>query len=142
MIYEQEFEGRIMAILSDAYVFEAVDLDKEKPSNSFHTTHAAWDTGAEITIISPRIVKSLNLKPITKTKVMGIGGDETVDVFKVHVGLPNNFLYEDLVVYCSDIDDYDILIGMDIISLSDFFLTNVEGNSKFCYRIPAEGNLN
>ena len=57
---------------------------------------------------------------------MGIGGDENVDVFKIHVGLPNDFLYEDLVVFCSDIDDYDILIGMDIISLSDFFLTNIK----------------
>ena len=141
MIYERVFDGRIQAILSDAYVFEAVDLDNEEPTNHYFTSCAAWDTGAEITIISPRVVKSLNIKPVAQTKVMGIGGEEKVEVFKIHVGLPNGFIYEDLIVYCSDIDDYDILIGMDIISLSDFFLTNVNGNNKFCFRLPAEGTL-
>lgn len=72
---------------------------------------------------------------------MGIGGNEEVDVYKVHVGLPNDFLYEDLIVYCSDIDDYDILIGMDLITLSDFFLTDVEGNTRFCFQMPATGKL-
>ena len=35
--------------------------------------------------------------------------------------------------------DYDILIGMDIIAKSDFFLTNIDGNSRFFFRLPAEG---
>ena len=64
---------------------------------------------------------------------MGIGGDEEVDVYKVHIGLPNDFLYEDLTVYCGDIDDYDILIGMDLISQSDFFLTNIDVG-PYCLR--------
>ena len=38
MIYEKEFEGRIKAILSDAYVFEAVDFDNEEPSGSVSTS--------------------------------------------------------------------------------------------------------
>lgn len=141
MIYHNNFEGRAKVILSDAYVFEAVDLDKEEPSNQFYTISAAWDTGAEITMISPRVVDSLNLKPLTRATVMGIGGDEEVEVFKIHIGLPNNFLYEDLIVYCSDIDEYDILIGMDLISLSDFFITNIEGNTHFCFQMPATGRI-
>ena len=73
---------------------------------------------------------------------MGVGGDEEVGVFQIHIGLPNDFLYEDLIVYCGDIDDYDILIGMDLISLSDFFLTNIKGNTRFCFQIPATGRIN
>ena len=141
MIYHHNFEGRTNVILSDAYVFEAVDLDKEEPSDQFFTQRAAWDTGAEITLISPRVVNSLNLKPITKATITGIGGNEEVEVFKIHIGLPNDYLYEDLTVYCSDIDDYDILIGMDLISLSDFFITDIEGNTRFCFQIPATGRI-
>lgn len=67
MIYKKQFEGTIKAILSDAYVFEAVDLDSVEPTSHFVTSHAAWDTGAEITVISPRVVETLSLKPITQT---------------------------------------------------------------------------
>ena len=141
MIYKHDFLGRAKAVLSNAYVFEAVDLENTKPSNYYYTNQAAWDTGAEITMVSRRVVDALHLKPISKTTIMGIGGDEEVEVFQIHVGLPNGFLYEDLIVYCGDIDDYDILIGMDLISLSDFFLTNIEGNTRFCFQMPATGRI-
>lgn len=141
MIYRREFEGKAKAVLSDAYVFEAIELDDVEPSNYYYTDRVAWDTGSEVTVISPRVVDSLKLKQITQTTIMGIGGDEEVTVYKVHIGLPNDFLYEDLTVYCGDIDDYDILIGMDLISLSDFFLTNVDGNTRFYFQIPAEGKI-
>ena len=138
----QDFEGRLKAILTDAYIFEAIDLDTNPiPENHFFTQSAAWDTGAEITIISPRVVESLRLKSFAETSIMGVGGDERVGVYKIHVGLPNGFLYEDLIVYCSDIDDYDILIGMDLISQSDFFITNINGNNRFFFRLPAEGGI-
>ena len=141
MIYRHDFKGRANVVLSHAYVFEAVDLDKVELSNQFYTKHAAWDTGAEITMISRRVVRALQLKPISKTTIMGIGGDEEVEVFQIHVGLPNDFLYEDLIVYCGDIDEYDILIGMDLISRSDFFLTNIKGNTRFYFQIPATGGF-
>ena len=141
MIYRREFKGKAKVILSDAYVFEAVELDDVEPSKYYYSDHVAWDTGSEVTLISPRVVDSLKLKPITRTAVMGIGGVEEVTVYKVHLGLPNDFLYEDMTVYCGDIDDYDILIGMDLISLSDFFLTNVDGNNRFYYQMPAVGKI-
>ena len=41
MNYRHDFEGRVKAILSDAYIFEAIDLDNEEPSNHFFTSNAA-----------------------------------------------------------------------------------------------------
>jgi len=142
MGYKKDYVGRLKAILTDAYIFEAVNLDQEPvPENRVYTQKAAWDTGAEISIISPRVVETLGLVPFAETSIMGVGGDEQVGVYKIHVGLPNGFLYEDLIVYCSDIDDYDILIGMDLISQSDFFLTNINGNNHFYFHLPAEGKV-
>ena len=139
-VYSTEYDGELMAIITEAVVFEATDVVIGVPiMNRFFTQNAAWDTGAEITIISPRVVKALGIHPFSHTSIMGVGGDEEVDVYKVHLGLPNGYLYQDRLVCCSDIDDYDILIGMDIISMSDFFLTNAKGHHHFCFRIPAEG---
>ena len=140
MAFQKDYEGRLKAILTDAYIFEAVDLDENPvPLNRVYTQSAAWDTGAEISIISPRVVEALGLVPFAETSIMGVGGDETVGVYKIHIGLPNGYLYEDLIVYSSDIDDYDMLIGMDLISQSDFFLTNISGNNRFYYQLPATG---
>ena len=46
-----------------------------------------------------------------------------------------------LEVYCSDIDDYDVLIGMDIIALTDFCISNQDGNTLFSFNLPAKDNI-
>lgn len=72
---------------------------------------------------------------------MGIGGDQTAKTYMVHVGLPNGYLTHNVEVYCSDIDDYDMLIGMDIITLTDFCITNKDKKTKFAFRTPSEGGI-
>ena len=142
MIFKQEYGGLLQAIITDAYVFDGTVLDMKKiPTHKFFSTNAAWDTGAEVTIISQRVVETLGLKPFEHSKVMGISGVEDVDVYRIHLGLPNGYLYKNLIVYCSDIDDYDILIGMDLIAQSDFFLTNINGHNRFIFQIPATGSV-
>ena len=78
------------------------------------------------------------LKPYGKGTVMGIGGEENVDTYSIHVLLPCGFLACDVEAYCSDIAE-DILIGMDIINLTDFIITNTDGNTNFTLRAPSEG---
>ena len=38
-------------------------------------------------------------------------------------------------------DDYEVVIGMDIISRGDFVFTNHEGHSTFSFRIPSEEEI-
>ena len=142
MAYTQQFEGLASAIITDAYIFEGSPIEPGKaPSKRFFTHRACWDTGAEVTIISPRVVEALGLEPFEHTCLMGIGGDEQVGVYLIHLGLPNGYLYRNLICYCSDIDDYDVLIGMNLIAESDFFLTNIGGNNRFSFEIPATGKI-
>lgn len=82
----------------------------------------------------------MQLKPRSEGEIVGIGGDHTPKTYMIHLGLPSGDLVQDVEVYCSDIDDYDVLIGMDIIGLADFSLTNGDGKTIFAYRIPSEGN--
>ena len=142
MAYTKDYDGLASAIITSAYVFEGTPIEPSSiPLKRFFTQRACWDTGAEVTIVSPRVVESLGLKPFEHTSLMGIGGEEQVGVYLIHLGLPNGYLYRNLICYCSDIDDYDVLIGMNLIAESDFFLTNIGGTNRFSFEIPATGKI-
>ena len=140
--FNKEYDGLADAIITNAIVMPAVELKEgEKFPPYYYTDNAAWDTGAQFTFISPRLVEALELKPYREGVIMGIGGDQTAKTYMVHVGLPNGYLTHDVEVYCSDIDDYDMLIGMDIITLTDFCITNKDKKTKFAFRTPSEGGI-
>ena len=52
--------------------------------------------------------------------------------------LPNNLVVKGLQIGDGEFQDFDFLIGMDVISLGDFHLTN-DGNTVFKFVIPPEG---
>ena len=38
-------------------------------------------------------------------------------------------------------DEYDVVIGMDVICNGDFAVTNKDGNTTFSFRIPSEETI-
>ena len=140
--FKKEYNLKAEAIVTNALVMVGEELKEGQPfPPCMYSESAAWDTGAEITIISPRLVETLGLKPYDKGQFMGIGGDQTVNTYLVHIGLPNGKMVYNEEVYCSDIDDYDVLLGMDIITQTDFLITNKDGKTTFQFRTPSEGGV-
>ena len=141
--YRQEYTVLANAIVTNAIVVptDAEVRAGEQPSLYYYTDSAAWDTGAQFTLISPRVVEALGLKPSGKGHYMGIGGDQESDTFFVHIGLPNGQLKRYVNAYCADLDDYDILLGMDIITQTDFLITNADGKTTFQFHTPSEGGV-
>lgn len=141
--YRQEYTVLANAIVTNAIVVptDAEVRAGEQPSLYYYTDSAAWDTGAQFTLISPRVVEALGLKPSGKGHYMGIGGDQESDTFFVHIGLPNGQLKRYVYAYCADLDDYDILLGMDIITQTDFLITNADDKTTFQFRTPSEGGV-
>lgn len=139
--YRQEYTVLAEAIVTNAIVVptDAEVKAGEQPSLYYYTDSAAWDTGAQFTLISPRIVEALGLQSNGKETFMGIGGDQESDTYLVHIGLPNGQLKRYVKAYCSDLDNYDVLIGMDIITETDFLITNADGKTTFQFRTPSEG---
>lgn len=138
-IYEKQYGGYADNIITNVIVFPGLDLGGMTTETPRHfTENALWDTGAQMTVISDRVVKALGLTPYGKGTVMGIGGEDNVDTYHVHILLPNGFLACDVEAYCSDIED-DVLIGMDIINLTDFVISGAGGNTRFTMRAPSEG---
>lgn len=97
-----------------------------------------WDTGATNTVITEKVVNELNLKPTGMTQVHTASGTENRPTYLVNIRLPNGVGFETVrVSQLLLVGDCDLLIGMDIIALGDFAVTNVKGKTVFSYRWPS-----
>lgn len=96
-----------------------------------------WDTGATSTAISINLAQKLKLLPVGKINITHGGGSHLANKYLVNVHLPNGVCVKDVVVMELPLNDFDVIIGMDIITLGDFSITNVNGNTVFSFRIPS-----
>lgn len=101
---------------------------------------ALWDTGATSSCISDQVVSSLGLITTGKTLIKTPAGPKEVSTYLIDIVLPNNVCVSDVRVCDSDIglQGLDLLIGMDIIGLGDFSVSNYNGNTAFSFRIPSK----
>ena len=101
-------------------------------ANQGITIHAIWDTGASKTVITHRLMSQLTLTPIATEMVHGVNSQQMVDVVAMSIKLPNGLLIPDIRVFVCDIPSpIDMLIGMDIIGLGDFHISNTGGHTLF-----------
>lgn len=99
---------------------------------------AVWDTGATNSVISNQVVNECNLQPSGMTYVDGVGGRHVTPTFIINLFLPNQVLIADVPVTLMALTaDFDILVGMDIINLGDFAISNYDGNTTFSFRMPS-----
>ena len=101
---------------------------------------ALWDTGANHSVISPKIAKVLNLISIDKVIVGGIDQRIESDIVSATIILPNNMVFAGKRLSVNNIPGTDVLIGMDIIMMGDFVITNAKGKTLFSFVIPTLNN--
>lgn len=94
-----------------------------------------WDTGSNATIISSRLAKRLGVEVFGKGGMDGIGGATEGNTYLLHVLLPTGdaITYTEVIEY--DFDDYDAIIGMDIITRGDFRLDSSKGETIFTFTL-------
>ena len=98
---------------------------------------ALWDTGAMMSAITPEAAQSLNLVSYDRKKVKGINNEITLaGIARVFIKLPNMNEIKSDVLICSLVKDIDFLIGMDIIQLGDFSISNGAGKTLFTFAMP------
>ena len=104
--------------------------------------NALWDTGASCSLIRPEIAQKLNLKPISKT-LMDTPSDKSVpsNVYLINIYLPNKAKIIGIQALEGTPNSCDMLIGMDVISLGDFAVTNLNGKTMFSFRIPSMAEI-
>ncbi len=103
---------------------------------------ALWDTGATGSVISQAVVNTCELQATgTRTMLHPQGFTRGVRAYTINVKLPNEVEFQALPVILGNLPGYDVLIGMDIISLADFAITHPVGETKFSFRIPSQADI-
>jgi predicted aspartyl protease len=115
-----------------------VKVESTLNSNDNVEIKALWDTGASCSLIRPEIAAKLNLKIMSKT-LMSTPSDKDVptNVYLINIYLPNGAKVVDVRALEGTPNGCDMLIGMDVISLGDFAITNNNQKTIFSFRIPS-----
>lgn len=98
---------------------------------------AIWDTGATNSVITKKVVDALGLAPTGIVEVHGVHGKDDRYKYIVSIQLPNNIRVRDIEVTDGELGGADVLIGMDIIALGDFAVSNYQGKTTFTFRTPS-----
>ena len=107
---------------------------------------AIWDTGATHSAITKRVVDDLGLKPTGVRETRHADGKSLNNTYLVNILLPNKVMVGSVRVTevklipddnTSNDKQPQILIGMDIIGIGDFAVTNADGKTTFSFRVPS-----
>lgn len=134
-----DFGKRALEISSQVKVSNYYDESRQPniPHPRFETCRAIWDTGAMSSTISPTLVSKLGLVSLGKVEMHHANGDAIVNTYAINLLLPNRMEIHTLPVMEGAMTDVDMLIGMDVISLCDFAITNKDGKTLFSFDIPS-----
>lgn len=101
--------------------------------------NAVWDTGATQTCISSKIRESLDLIPVGSGTTSTAGGVINVNRYIIDVLLPSGLIITNLDVIEVDLSNSqcDLLLGMDVITLGDFSVTNYDNKTLYSFRTPS-----
>lgn len=99
---------------------------------------AIWDTGATNSVITIAAAQKMNLSPTGKATTHGVHGSNVVNKYMVNLMLPNKLRIIDLPVSEAPSlgGNFDVLIGMDVISSGDFAVTQANNQTCFSFRFP------
>jgi hypothetical protein len=133
------YNGIAPQLITDIKISAAFDLAKP-PSvpPPIVDCKALWDTGASQCVVSQKFVISLGLTSVGSGVVRHAGGSSSCNRYMLNFYLPNRVAFPGIMVSECDIaDNFDVIIGMDIITSGDFSLTNVGGKTLFSFRFPS-----
>ena len=84
------------------------------------------------------------MHPIREVYLDTPSGQSIQYMYKIDLKIRSDFIIKDVFVLSSEIDkqNLDIIIGMDIINLGDFSVSNYNGKTSFSFRIPSLANAN
>lgn len=63
------------------------------------------------------------------------------NVYSINIYFENHLEFKSIEVLSGDIGDYDLIIGMDIIILGDFIISNKDGKTWFSFRYPSNEHI-
>ena len=102
---------------------------------------ALWDTGATSSVIAGSVATRLELVPEGTSRVFHVQGSERVPNYFVNLGLPNRVTIAGVRVTQGVLMGFDVLIGMDIINMGDFAVTNRDDKTVLSFQMPSMNHI-
>lgn len=128
--FSKEYDSRAEVIMT------ACDFYSTDGKRLVHTDRAVWDTGSTTTILSHKLIEQLQTESFRNGDMTGIGGDVSSDTYLVHVAPPTDEVITYIEVMAYDFEDYEAIIGMDVITYGDFQISSIGGKTKFSFKLP------
>ena len=135
--FTQEASGRLNKLITKCGICEAYTPSPDSKHPEIIQFDALWDTGATVSAISDNVVKALGLSSFSMCQVYHAKGVGDTSKYKINMLLPNGVAFSNMTGLEGDLQGCDVLIGMDIISLGDFAVTNRDGKTLFSFQIPS-----
>ena len=136
--YTQTYSKPALCISTACKISEPYDVSMDPGEHPpYIELNAIWDTGAMRSTISTQIAQELKLIPLGQTRVCHADGESICNYYVVNLLLPNKIEIKMLMVNDGKLTDTDMLIGMDVISLCDFTITNPGTETKFSFQVPS-----
>jgi protein-tyrosine-phosphatase len=96
-----------------------------------------WDTGSIGTCISSRLAEILGLKSVDSWQLKSIHDSKPANVYILDILLPDGISIQNvLATEITTEGEFDCIIGMNIIRLGDFSITNNNGKTVMSFRLP------
>ncbi|MCK4312600.1 MAG: retroviral-like aspartic protease family protein [Candidatus Cloacimonetes bacterium] len=135
--FTTRYSNKINVIFTDLGISLPTIHSNQK--ETIHKIKAIWDTGATNTTITKALATNLKLKPVGKVTVKGVNSTSIEDTYLLDIYLPNKVVVKALkVTECSALSsDFKMLIGMDIIGLGDFAITNKNNKTTLSFCLPS-----
>ncbi len=130
--------GKLNQILTEVGVSKpAPDGDNSK-IEAIYGTKAIWDTGATHSVVTKATAEALGLIPSGMSRMAHAGGTSDTNAYLVNLHLPNGLNVAAVhVLEIENSTDFGVLIGMDVITLGDFTITNVAEVTTVSFRYPS-----
>ncbi len=145
--FTTRYNKRARVLNTSVGVFLPLTLEEAKIQQPKISVYVGiWDTGATNSVITERVAKDLALKPISIAEVHHAGGTSPANVYLVNIVLPDNVVIgqvhvtEGKLIAADNVSEKDqpqVLIGMDIIGLGDFAVTNFNQRTTLSFRMPS-----
>ncbi len=137
-----QYKGRMNQLVTNVRVGVAYDPTKQPERERHELYQALWDTGASGSVITEKVVQNISPPHIGFTEVHTASETIRSPIYLVSIRLPGDVIFFDRRVTVGNLKgNFEVLIGMDIIGLSDFAVTSGNGNTTFSFRFPSSDNI-
>lgn len=122
-----------------------VELTSFARKPSVIVTLGLWDTGASTSMITAAAADLIGLRAKGRTEIRSVHDSSRVNVYELVLTLgegQEKVSFPLIVTECGPLDNdgsTGFLIGMDVISMGDFSLSNHGGKTTLSFRVPSMG---